>query len=54
MILRQFRGIYLFWLKTGPLESMIDNKVVMVDVGSYVMVHAGTKHGIMAITDCKM
>jgi len=25
-----------------------------VNAGTYVMVHAGTKHGIIAVTDCKM
>lgn len=24
------------------------------NVSSYVIIHAGTKHGIMAITDCNM
>ncbi|WP_262502956.1 hypothetical protein [Segatella paludivivens] len=33
---------------------MIDHKVGTIDVGSYVMIHTGTKHGIMAITDCNM
>ena len=56
LILRQFRGIYLFWLKIGSLEFMIDYKVgtVDIDMGSYVMIHAGTKHGIIAVTDCNM
>ena len=30
------------------------NKVMTVDAGTYVMIHSGTKHGIKAVTDCKM
>ena len=30
---------------------MIDDKVGTVDVGTYVMIHAGTKNGIIAVTD---
>ncbi|WP_301411228.1 hypothetical protein [Prevotella sp.] len=33
---------------------MIDNKVMTVDAGTYVMIHAGTRHGIKVVTDCKM
>ena len=43
-----------FIIEEGSLEFMIDNKVMTVHAGSYVMVHAGTKHGIMAISDCNM
>lgn len=43
-----------FIIEDGSLEFMIYDKVMTVDAGTYVMVHAGTKHGIKAITDCKM
>ncbi len=43
-----------FIIEEGSLEFMIDDKVMTVSAGTYVMVHAGTKHGIKAVTDCKM
>jgi len=43
-----------FSIEEGSIEFMIDNKVMTLDAGSYVIVHAGTKHGIKAVTDCKM
>lgn len=43
-----------FIIEEGTLEFMIDDKVMMVNSGTYVMIPAGTKHGIKAITDCKM
>ena len=43
-----------FIIEDGTLEFMIDDKVMMVNSGTYVMIPAGTKHGIKAITDGKM
>ncbi len=43
-----------FIIEEGVLEFMINDKVMTVNAGTYVMVHAGTKHGIKAVTDCKM
>ena len=43
-----------FIIEDGTLEFMIDDKVMTVNAGTYVMVPAGTKHGIKAVTDCKM
>lgn len=43
-----------FIIEEDSLEFMIDNKVMTVHAGSYVMVHAGTKHSIKAVTDCIM
>ena len=43
-----------FIIEEGSLEFMINDKVMTVDTGSYVMVRAETKHGIKAVTDCKM
>ena len=43
-----------FIIEESSLEFMIDNKVMTVDAGSYVMIHAETKHSIKAVTDCKM
>jgi len=43
-----------FIIEEGSLEFMIDDKVMTVNSGTYVMVSAATKHGIKAVTDCKM
>ena len=43
-----------FIIEEGTLELMIDDKVMTVNSGTYVMVPTGTKHGIRAVTDCKM
>ncbi|BCS85360.1 cupin domain-containing protein [Prevotella herbatica] len=43
-----------FIIEEVSLEFMIDDKAMTVDAGSYVMIHSGTKHGIKAVTDCKM
>lgn len=43
-----------FIIEEGSLEFMINDKVMMVNSGTYVMVSARKKHGIKAITDCKM
>ena len=43
-----------FIMEDGSLEFMIDDKMMIVNSGTYVMVPAGTKHGIKAVTDCKM
>lgn len=43
-----------FIIEEGSLEFMIDDKVMTVHASTYVMVHAGTKHSIKAVTDCKM
>ena len=43
-----------FIIEEGTLEFMIDDKVMTVNAGTYVMVPAGAKHGIKAVTDCKM
>lgn len=43
-----------FIIEDGSLEFMIDDKVMTVNSSTYVMVPAGTKHGIKAVTNCKM
>ena len=43
-----------FIIEEGSLEFMIDDKVMTVNSSTYVMVPAGTKHGIKAVTNCKM
>ncbi len=43
-----------FIIEDGTLEFIIDDKMMIVNSGTYVMVPAAIKHGIKAITDCKM
>ena len=43
-----------FIIEEGSLEFMIDDKVMTVNSSTYVMIPAGTKHGIKAVTNCKM
>ena len=43
-----------FLIEEGTLEFVIDDTIITVNAGSYVMIPAGTKHGIKADTDCKM
>lgn len=43
-----------FIVEDGTIEFVIDDKLMTVTGGTYVMIHAGTKHGIKAVTDCKM
>src|SRR5574344_996427 len=43
-----------FIIEEGSLEFMIADRTMTVSSGSYVLVPAGTKHGIKAITECKM
>ena len=43
-----------FIIEEGSLEFMIDDKVMTVNSSTYVMIPAGTKHGIKAVTDCKL
>lgn len=43
-----------FLIEEGTLEFMIDDKVMTVNSSTYVMIPAGTKHGIKAVTDCKL
>ena len=43
-----------FLIEEGTLEFVIDETIITVNAGSYVMIPAGTKHGIKAVTDCKL
>ena len=43
-----------FIVEDGTIEFVIDDKLITVTGGTFVMVPAGTKHGIKAVTDCKM
>lgn len=43
-----------FIIEEGTIEFVIDDKLITVTGGTFVMVPAGTKHGIKAVTDCKM
>ena len=43
-----------FIVEDGTIEFVIDDKVMTVNSSTYVMVPAGTKHGIKAVTNCKM
>ena len=43
-----------FLIEEGTLEFVIDETIITVNAGSYVMIPAGTKHGIKAFTDCKL
>ena len=43
-----------FVIEDGTIEFMIDDKLMTVTSGTYVMIPARTKHGIKAVTNCKM
>ena len=43
-----------FLIEEGTLEFVIDETIITVNAGSYVMIPARTKHGIKAVTDCKL
>ena len=43
-----------FIVEDGTIEFVIDDKLMTVTGVTYVMIPAGTKHGIKAVTDCKM
>lgn len=43
-----------FIIEDGIIEFVIDDAIITVNAGTYLMVPAGIKHGINAVTDCKM